>query len=96
MSKELENLMVEAANLAQAEKIDAAIAKYKSVLVFEPNHVEAQFQIGELYHRTGKLTDALSAYLLTTDLDPHHKKANVKIEMIKSIMNFFNPDLYNP
>ena len=96
MSKEVEKLMMEVAELIKAEKIEAAIEKYKSVLKLDPKNIEAQFQIGELYHKIGNLPEALSAYLHTTDLDSEHKKANVKIEMIKSIMDFFNPDLYNP
>jgi len=96
MSKEVEKLMVEAAELAKVEKIEAAIEKYKSVLELDAKNIEAQLQIGELYHQMGNLPEALSAYLHTTDLDSEHKKANVKIEMIKSILDFFNPDLYNP
>jgi tetratricopeptide (TPR) repeat protein len=96
MSTEVESLMTEAAELAQNEKTEAAIEKYKAVIELDKNHIEAQFQIGELYHKIGNLPEALSAYLHTTDIDPDHKKANVKIEMIKSIMDFFNPDLYNP
>ena len=96
MSTEVERLMAEAAELAKNEKVEAAIEKYKAVLELDKANIEAQFQIGELYHQIGNLPEALSAYLHTTDLDPEHKKANVKIEMIKSIMDFFNPDLYNP
>lgn len=96
MSTEVEKLMVEAAELAKAEQMEAAIEKYKSVLELDAKNIDAQFQIGELYHQMGNLPEALSAYLHTTDLDSEHKKANVKIEMIKSILDFFNPDLYNP
>jgi thioredoxin-like negative regulator of GroEL len=96
MNTEVERLMAEAAELAKNEKVEAAIEKYKSVVALDKEHIEAQFQIAELYHKVGNLPQALSAYLHTTDLDPEHKKANVKIEMIKSIMDFFNPDLYNP
>ncbi|NOU59998.1 tetratricopeptide repeat protein [Marinifilum caeruleilacunae] len=96
MSTEVERLMTEAAELAKNDKSEAAIEKYKAVIVIDKKNIEAQFQIGELYHKIGNLPDALSAYLHTTDIDPEHKKANVKIEMIKSIMDFFNPDLYNP
>jgi tetratricopeptide (TPR) repeat protein len=96
MSKEIENLMAEAADLHKKEQFDQAVEKYDAVLKLDEKNVEAQFQIGEVRHQQGNLPAALSAYHLTVDLQPDHKKANVKIEMIKSILDFFNPDLYNP
>jgi len=92
----IENLLIEADQLVKAGDSRAALEKYKKIVGIDEKHIDAHFMIGELHHQLGELPAALSAYHITTDLQPDHKKANVKIEMIKSIMDFFNPDLYNP
>lgn len=93
---DINNLLIQAGNLEKQGETKAAIEKYKEILSIDAKHIHAQFKIGELYHQLGELPAALSAYYHTTDLEPNHKKAIVKIEMIKSILDFFNPDLYNP
>ena len=93
---DIDKLLQEAVKLSENGDTNAAIEKYQSVLKLDNKHLEAQFQIGEMYHKLGNLPAALSAYYRTVDIDPNHQKANVKIEMIKSILDFFNPDMYNP
>ncbi|MGQ1909431.1 tetratricopeptide repeat protein [Marinifilum sp. RC60d5] len=92
----IDKLLTDAEKLEKTGDAKAALEKFKEIVKQDDKNVEAQFKIGELHHQLGELPAALSAYLRTTDLEPDHKKANVKIEMIKSILNFFNPDLYNP
>ena len=96
MNKEIENLLAEAALLEKEGDLQAALIKYGEIVETDQKNIEVQFKIGELYHQLGDLPKALSAYLRTTDLDAEHQKAKVKIEMIRSIMNFYNKDMYNP
>ena len=42
------------------------------------------------------LPAAMSAYFRVTDVEPDHKKASVKIEMIKTILDYYNKDMINP
>ena len=93
---DIENIKLEAIRFERAGEFRSAIEKYKELALADQENIEALFKIGEMHHQLGELPKALSAYILVTDLQPDHKKANVKIEMIKSIMDFFNPDLYNP
>jgi predicted TPR repeat methyltransferase len=96
MEKEIKELFTQATDLEAKDEFKSSIEKYKAILELDKTNIDAQFMIGEMHHKLGDLSAALSAYYLTIDLDKDHKKANVKIEMIKSILDFFNPDLYNP
>ena len=96
MEKQIQELFTQASELENREEFKAAIEKYKAILALDKENVDAQFRIGEMHHQLGELTAALSAYILTTDLDKEHKKANVKIEMIQSILGYYNKDMYNP
>lgn len=96
MNKDIENKIIEARKLEASEEFRSALEKYQEVVEVDKENVEALFKVGEMYHQLGELPAAMSAYFRVTDIEPDHKKAKVKVEMIKSIMDYFNPDLYNP
>lgn len=96
MSKDINTLITKADFLMKTEDYLGALEKYKEAVLADPHNAEAQFKLGETHHQLGELPAALSAYLRVVDLEPDHQKAKVKIEMIRSIMNFFNKDMYNP
>jgi len=96
MNKDIEQLREEAEQLKKSKDFAVALKKYKEIVEIDAKDLDAQFQLGEMQHQLGELTNALSTYLCVVDLDPEHKKAVVKIEMIRSIMSFYNKDLINP
>lgn len=61
-----------------------------------PLHAEAYFQRGKVHRQNGKHTAAMNDFYKTLDIDPSHNQAKVSLEMVKQIMAFRNPDLYNP
>ncbi len=91
-----QTLLIAAQDLEKKEEYQTAINVYKTIITTEPNNIEIHYKIGELYYALGELTDALGAFIKVTDLDKNHKKAQVNIDMIRDILDFFNPDLYNP
>jgi len=96
MKRDIENLRLDAIHLEKSGEFRLALEKYQEIAQTNNADAEVQFKIAELHHQLGELPAALSAYLRVTDLDSNHKKANVKIEMIRSIMNYFNKDMINP
>ncbi len=96
MKDQCATLIAEAESLNRKENFKEAIAKYELALMLDDSSAETFFQLGELYHKTGNLPKALNAYLHAKEIDSEYKNLHVKIEMIQSIMNFFNPDMYNP
>ncbi len=91
-----QTLLIAAQDLEKKEEYQTAINVYKTIVTNEPNNIDIHYKIGELYYALGELTNALGAFIKVTDLDKNHKKAQVNIDMIRDILNFFNPDLYNP
>lgn len=96
MNIELEKIKEEALRLEALGEFRDALAKYQEIVEVENENVEVLFRMGEMYHQLGELPRALSAYLRVTDLDSEHRKANVKAQMILSILNYYNKDMINP
>jgi len=93
---DIENIYLDAIRFEKAGEFRSALEKYKEIVLLENDNVEAHFKVGELYHQLGELPPAMSAYIRVIDLDPEHKKAKVKIEMIKMILDYYNKDMINP
>lgn len=92
----IENIKVEAIKLESEGDFRSALAKYKEITLLDKDNTEAHFKVGELHHQLGELPPAMSAYIRVIDLDPEHKKAKVKVEMIKMILDYYNKDMINP
>jgi len=94
--KEIQDILSKAKLQFEAEEFQLALSDYHKVIDLEPNHIEANFMIGEIHHQLGDMAKALSFYIKVSDLQPEHAKANVKIEMINTILDYFNKDMHNP
>lgn len=94
--KEIQNILSKAKLQFEAEEFQLALSDYQKVTDLDPNHIEANFMIGEIHHQLGDMAKALSFYIKVSDLQPEHAKANVKIEMINTILDYFNKDMHNP
>jgi tetratricopeptide (TPR) repeat protein len=92
----IQDILLKAKLHFEAEEFQLALSDYQEVIKLEPNHIEANFMIGEIHHQIGNMAKALSFYIKVSDLEPSHKKANVKIEMINTILDYFNSDMHNP
>ncbi len=79
-----------AGNLAEAEK------EFNKAIEADPINPEAYFYRGKTRWQNGSLTAALNDFQKTLDINPLHNQAKVSIEMVKQILAFRNPDLYNP
>lgn len=96
MNKDIKNIQLDAQKLESEGDFRSALEKYKEIALLEKDNIEAHFKVGELHHQLGELPPAMSAYIRVIDLDPEHKKAKVKVEMIKMIMDYYNKDMINP
>lgn len=96
MNKDIENIQLDAIKFESEGDFRSALAKYKEITLLEKENVEAHFKVGEMHHQLGELPPAMSAYIRVMDLDSEHKKAKVKVEMIKMIMDYYNKDMINP
>jgi tetratricopeptide (TPR) repeat protein len=79
-----------AGNLAEA---DSLLTK---AIESEPQNAEAYFYRGKVKWQLGSLTSAINDFQKTLDINPLHNQAKVSMDMVKNILAFRNPDLYNP
>lgn len=73
------------------EAIDALSANIEA----EPGQALWPFLRGNAYWRLGQKGKAITDYEQAVALDPE-SGAKHALEMARSVMDFFNPDLYNP
>lgn len=51
---------------------------------------------GKLNQKFQKWGEAINAYSKVLELDPEHHEAQNNLHLIQNILNFWNPDLFNP
>lgn len=86
-----------AANIASAVEngdTDAALARLDEELS-QGESAEAYYLRGRLMWKLGRKAEAMSDYSKAAAIDPSSPAA-AALEMARDVMNFFNPDLYNP
>lgn len=76
-------------------KIDEAIEALTANIEDDPNCSQWYFLRGRALWRLGQKGKAISDYEQAVALDPD-SPAKHALEMTRDIMDFFNPDLYNP
>ena len=92
MSKNFDNGLqaLYAGNLNEAESL------LTKAIEADPLYADAYFYRGKARWQNGKLPAAINDFQKTLDLNPLHNQAKVSMEMVKQILAFRNPDLYNP
>lgn len=72
-----------------------AIRLLDDMIGAEPQKAQWRFLRGKAYWRLGDKGKAISDYEHASQLDPS-SPATQALEMARQIMDFFNPDIFNP
>lgn len=76
-------------------EIEQKIAELNALLQTNPNDADALFHRGELKSKLGMQAAALSDFVAAAHIDPDSPAA-AAASMMRSILDFYNTDLYNP
>jgi len=79
-----------------AGNLNEAEIELNKAIVDDPLNAEAFFFRGKVLWQGGSLQAAINDFQKVLDINPLHNQAKVSLEMVKQIMAFRNPDLYNP
>lgn len=71
-----------AVKLQKKANYNEAVEELKKVLQLDPNFVEGHYLLGNIYHLTEKLEDAVSCYKNILKIDPHNSKAKYMIDLL--------------
>lgn len=77
-------------------KEKAAEAQQLFAGISEVNSVEYLLVKGELDQKFQQWGRACNSFTRVLEIDPSNEQAKTRLEMIKSILSFFNPDQFNP
>lgn len=75
--------------------LDRALVHLEERLYCNPQDDEAYYYQGTLFWKQGNWKQAIENYLKATEINPA-SPARQAYEMVMEIINFSNPDLYNP
>ncbi|RHV91179.1 hypothetical protein DXA95_14280, partial [Odoribacter sp. OF09-27XD] len=81
--------------LVKEGKLQEAILELEKKTADQPDEMDL-LELGELYYREGKNTDALNKFNAVLRLNPENSKAQTYISMINKVLDFFCKDLLNP
>lgn len=81
--------------LLQANKLDEATLLLQELLAENPNNDTAHYLLGNVARKRADWKGAIFHYLSALEINPN-SPAREAHAMVVQILNFSNPDLYNP
>ncbi|MDM8269471.1 tetratricopeptide repeat protein [Barnesiella viscericola] len=76
-------------------ELEKALVHLEERLAYDPQDDGAYYLKGSLFWKQGNWKLAIENYLKATEINPE-SPARQAYEMVMEIINFSNPDLYNP
>jgi len=82
-------------NLISSGSASEAVSMLDDLIAADPQCAKWRFLRGKAHWRLGEKGKAISDYEHASQLDPS-SPATQALEMARQIMDFFNPDIFNP
>ncbi|MCF6333919.1 MAG: hypothetical protein L3J11_11610 [Draconibacterium sp.] len=80
--------------LLQAEKAKEAQSLFLGII--PELTVEYLLVKGKIEQKFQKWGDAINAFSKVVEIDPENKEAKNNLHLIQNILNFWNPEMFNP
>ena len=82
------------AELLNAEKANDANALFHKIAPFDS--VEYWLVRGNLKQKFQQWNEAINAYSKVLELEPGNPEAENQLHIVQNILNFWNPEMFNP
>lgn len=80
--------------LIQSENSTEALRKFEEII---PSETVEYFMVkGKLEQKFQNWGKAINAYSKVIELEPENQEAKNHLSIIKGILNFWNPEMFNP
>jgi len=81
-------------NLLQEGKPDEALVLFQTILPSET--VEYWLMKGKLEQKFQHWSEAINAFIKVLDIEPENMEAQNQLHLVQNILNFWNPEMFNP
>lgn len=93
MNEDMYNL-AEIRVLLKSEKAEEAKRRFQAIEASD--NVEYFLLKGELEQKYQNYGEAMNAFNKVLEIDPENAEAQNNLHLIQNILNFWNPDMFNP
>jgi tetratricopeptide (TPR) repeat protein len=92
----MENLLDEARALFDKHELPDSLNLVNEYLATGKNNIDALLLKARILYKLQRWGEAMNEYHAVLDIDPDNKEAKSGLEMAKSILGYFTPDMFNP
>lgn len=86
----------EASRLFEQNELGKAKEMLDQLILKNTTDIQMLMLRGRIFYKMQKWGDAMNDYVAVLELEPENAEANSGLEMAKSILGYFTPDLFNP
>jgi len=92
----MKNLLTEAKALFDQNELTGSLETVSRYIVNEKDNGEAFLLRARIKYKMQRWGDAMNDYYSVLEIDPNNQEAKSGIEMARSILGYFTPDMFNP
>lgn len=92
----MKNLLEEAKALFEKHELPESLNQVNEYLANDKDNVVALLLKARIQYKLQRWGEAMNEYHAVLDIDPDNKEAKSGLEMAKSILGYFTPDMFNP
>lgn len=92
----MSNLLVEAKALFDENELVGSLEKVNKFILNNKSDCESLTLRARIQYKMQNWGAAMNDYYSLLELDPENQEAKSGIEMAKSILGYFTPDMFNP
>jgi hypothetical protein len=92
----MNDLLNDAKLLFGQNELLGSLEKVNLIVLNDKVNIEALMLRGRIQYKLQLWGDAMNDYYSVLELDPENLEAKSGIEMAKSILGYFTPDMFNP
>jgi tetratricopeptide (TPR) repeat protein len=86
----------EAKKLFDLNELNKALEILNQIVLFDKTDIQLYLLRGRIYYKMQRWGDAMNDYGSVLELDPENQEAKSGIDLAKSILGYFTPDMFNP
>jgi len=92
----MSNTLIEAKALFDQHELVGSLDIVDNIIGNDLGNIDAFLLRARIHYKMQHWGDAMNDYYSVLEIDPDNQEAKSGIEMAKSILGYFTPDMFNP